>query len=196
MLARYAVFALIDSTTAAEIRREQEALAPFTKDRTALRFPVHVTLRGRFWGEPDMVSQAFDAIVGRLVHTATTTFTLVGAAHVDRWAWREPQRSSVAARWFHDGHAIAEACSASACVRDEVEPSHRGAGFRPHVTLGWEVTAMVWETYSRESGSQNASRDREGAWVSAIALGRYPDGWPTGSAPVSLVRVVPLAPPS
>src|SRR5687767_12709376 len=61
-MARYAVFGLLDEAAACRVRALQQRLTGLTANCTALFFPAHITIRGRFW----VNDQSVNAILLRL----------------------------------------------------------------------------------------------------------------------------------
>src|SRR5579862_2952491 len=58
-LSRYAVFGLIDRRFQKQVRVWQRHLSALSGNNLSLRFPVHITLRGRFLAEKEKVVEAF-----------------------------------------------------------------------------------------------------------------------------------------
>lgn len=192
MVERFAVFALVDAASAREIRREQTRLAEWVGDSTVLRFPVHVTLRGRFWAERGAACRAFNTLVGdvRQLGLHRISVELSAARIVDgRWVWREVPREAIASKVLSAAHEQAEAATAAIMTRDEVLAGHRGDGLRPHVTLGWNVTPERWQAYEARQADSSPAVVR----LVALGLGSYPAAWPEGSAEVRLVEVATLS---
>ena len=170
-LRRFAAFGLLDPLTAATIRPLQERLAAATGNDRALRFPVHVTLRGRFWGDPVQVRDAFEEAA--LPGAARIALRLNGPVfrHPDLlWLAAQAVPGPCGLTWLHE---VLAAALAQAVVRDETASGHAGAGYRPHITLGWGATEETLQSGAEEILPVDIHAD-----VVAVVLGIYPDSWP------------------
>lgn len=171
-VARFAVFGLLDELTSSSVRAIQRQLGAFTGNQTVLHFPVHITIRGRFWAEPHVAVSAFHSFV-ETRQLALDSLSLSGPVfHPPDLAWLEIQRESAAFRKLAEVHHHAEAALLSIILKDEVNPQHSGNGYLPHVTLGWGCRKEVLE----DTPGLNAEL-KMSASLRCFALVGYPEGW-------------------
>jgi len=172
-LTRYAVFGLFDDRTTCLVRALQHQLADWTGNRTVFYFPVHFTIRGRFWADPRDAVDAFRRF------GESDAYNLGGIELMDPvfrgpdLAWLQVNPATQGFREFCRMHRAADAALRPIIVRDEVSPNHAGEAYCPHVTLGWgsfggDVLALL---RSRPPITMVAR-------LVSVALGKYPRGWP------------------
>ncbi len=171
---RYAIFALIDSKSASSIRREQYRLTTTTGNEIALHFPVHVTLKGRYFAEESVVLNTFKEI--NLTHIKLPfDICLSEPSYIQpELAWLEilPQHQGYGTlRWLHQ---FFENSMSQVVIEDEVPERFKKSGFRPHVTLSWGVTPEAWKIYYSDRYKHTLKFSK----VDSIALVRYSNSWP------------------
>lgn len=181
---RYAVFGLLDDATARAVRPLQQRLSAATGNDLAQRFPVHITLRGRFRCTPDVVTQVWDEL--RLRHDRQHHIVLSGPVfRVPDLLWLEasPESTGYAdlVRWH------GELTRALKVTEDETSPAHTGEGYRPHVTLGWGASEQLLDG-PIEPFPLNLTTT-----VTTIVLAEYPATWPASGVVQPIRRLRPVS---
>lgn len=182
-LERLAIYGIIRGRARRELRREQQLISPLSQNDMALRFPVHVTLRGPFWGPLQEVTSAlfrmkslpFDGPIPIVLDSPALTENAL--------AWRPVDRSLEGWHILSELHRTLTFFVRPYVARDDVPPDHQQAGFLPHVTLGWGVTPALWKSLGECRWSPLEAQIR------GLALARYPDTWPASGR----VAVQPIA---
>ncbi len=165
---RYAVFGILDASTALLVRPLQERIAVRTGNDLALRFPIHVTLRGRFWAPPEAVTEAFQRARG----DRWTACELMLSGPVFRapdLLWLSVEMVGTGYSELVRLHEHLERALEPVVSRDETLSVHRGAGYRPHVTLAWGAT---------EAEESLIAAYTLRAILSGVILAEYPERWP------------------
>jgi 2'-5' RNA ligase len=168
---RYAVFGLLDDDATQAVRSTQQRLFGITGNDLALRFPVHVTLRGRFQADPEAVNRAWEQLCLRLHGPSRFRLSRPVFRPPDLlWLEVKPESPGHAnlVRWHSELTRELEAV----VTEDETQPAHTGEGYRPHVTLGWGVTGEVLALSGEIVPSAST------AFVTAVVLAEYPSTWP------------------
>lgn len=168
---RYAVFGILDASAALLVRPLQVRVAAKTGNDLALRFPIHVTLRGRFWAPPEAVTEAFQRAGG----DGWTACELMLSGPVFRapdLLWLSVEMVGTGYSELVQLHEHLERALEPVVSRDETLSVHRGAGYRPHVTLAWGATEDAihhWELPAIRSAQ---------AELKGVTLAEYPESWP------------------
>lgn len=172
MEARWAIFGLLDATSAVFIRRVQTELSTLVGNDRALRFPVHVTIRGRFIArEPDAES-FFQALARGWSKPLATRLCAPSASNSGvAWLGVSNAECQVVLRRLH---CDAERRAAALRLGDEVPPEHKLRNYEPHVTLAWDCQTAMLDRMVREHGERLESLR---ASVVDLALVRYPTDW-------------------
>ncbi len=171
-LSRHAVFGLLDEATTHCLRSLQLRLAEKTGNRTALFFPVHVTLRGRFRTRPCLAEEAFRRFCRGDAYSPGPIELVGPVFRAPELVWLEVAAGTHAFHELARMHRDASEAFQTVLEEDEVPPEFAGAGYRPHVTLGWGGTAADAEQLAPASPTVIAAR------MTALALVRYPPEWP------------------
>jgi hypothetical protein len=180
---RYAVFGLLDAPTAAVVRPIQRRLATVTGSDLALRFPVHVTLRGRFWAEPASVAGALRGFDPGREWAAELPFGVPVFRDPDM-LWLPVDSGGPGFECLLRLHTLLTAALREVVVREETLPAHTGSGYSPHVTLAWGAT--------RETPSALDPEHRTiviKATLASVVVAEYPASWPAAGP------VIPVASP-
>ena len=182
----YAVFALLDDASSHCIRQIQLNISGITGSNTALLFPVHITLRGRFWGPSPLVVNLFREF-GEKLQSKPISMSLRGPTFkTPDLMWLEVAGAMDDMAELRRLHRDFDDLLRVAVIRDEVDPLHSGNTYKPHITLGWAAS----ETHTMLlTGSIGQITLR--ANVSSLALARYPGTWPI-TEKVELVEHVPI----
>ena len=170
---RILVMGILDERLTAVVRDYRRRLSSLTGNQLALRFPVHVTLRGPFWTETDAGALG-DFVHGICKDSRMVSIVLDGLAFVDPGlCWLPVKLQTEGAAALYAMHRRLDRELAPHVVRDDVPPDHKGRNYRPHVTLGWGVDASV-------CGNQPLFSDCDGltGTLHGVAVGSYPDDWP------------------
>ena len=169
---RFAVFGIPGDELSSTIRGYQKNLSAVTGDRRALRFPVHVTLRGPFRTDAARLVGLIESLRGCCRSHGSFPVTLHGPVFVEPdLCWFEIKTGSTGFSTCLDLHTRLENLSRPLVLMDDVPADHKGADYRPHVTLGWNVHASARQLLSERPGDLSAT-------INSIALVRYPDDWP------------------
>ncbi|MEB3828299.1 2'-5' RNA ligase family protein [Phormidium sp. CCY1219] len=183
---RYAIFALLDFTSSRWVRHEQYRLARITQNYMAFCFPVHITIRGRFLATPERVAKAFREInpsVAKLPATISLNQPIYLQPDL---AWLEVVPENQGYQTLRSLQEYFEDRVSGYAIADEVPDSHKHAGFRPHITLGWGVTPAVFQKFL---GFHVPILPP--SCIESLVLVRYPLHWPLTEA-VKIERIVPF----
>ncbi len=177
---RYAVFGILDDRALRTIRAYQRDISSITGNTLALRFPVHVTLRGPF----RMRASELGSLIGDLHRCCRRheAFDVVldGPVVVDPdLCWFEVKAGSPGFSRCRDLHILLEDGLNRQVGIDDVSANHKLACYRPHVTLGWDVNRAMQYIRNLEPATLTGT-------VTDIALVSYPAMWPAQGA----VRVI------
>lgn len=182
-LERLAVYGIVRGRARRELRCEQQLLSQRSQNDLALRFPVHVTLRGPFWGLRQEVTSALLRMES-LPFSLPIPIVLDSPSLTDNaLAWRPVAHSLEGWRLLSQLHRALTSLVRPCVVRDDVPPDHQHEGFLPHVTLGWGVTPVLWRSLGECHWSPLETQIR------GLALARYPSTWPASGR----VAVQPIA---
>lgn len=187
---RLLICGLLDEDLRGIARDYQTGLSELTGNRLALRFPVHITLRGPFHASTAISSLC--AILQRVCRLhLRVPIRLNGPVFVDPdLCWFEVGRTTAGFSTLLDLHGRFEKEIAKAVVLDDVPEDFKGRNYRPHVTLGWGVKGNAVGASSNGSGLLEAERVTIGdhplfhrpvaltGVVENVAIARYPRGWP------------------
>ena len=172
-LSRYAVFGLFDEATARRVRSLQHRLTERTGNRTVLFFPVHVTIRGRFWARPCLAEEGFRRFRKSNSYDPGLIELTGPAFHAPDLVWLEIGAATHGFQELGRMHRDANETFRSVLEKDEVLPRYAGDGFFPHVTLGWGCAKEnADELLVPSSLATIAGR------LTSLALVRYPTVWP------------------
>lgn len=186
---RLAIFALISNSDSHLVRLEQNYLTSLTRNSMALGFPVHITVKGRFLANQNVVERVI--IDARLI--IASNFVAPICVQLSDPKYIPPQLSWLEVLPSSDGfsqltllHQLFEQTIKEFVVEDEVPEAHKNSGFCPHITLGWGVTPRTWREFSisRKHTLQRAQ-------ISHLALVCYPHNWPMNES-VDLALTVPV----
>jgi len=178
---RYALLGLLDPHAAECIRILQQDVAAMTGNSTALLFPPHVTILGRFWAEPSRALTAFHQFTALSVCPPIKMMLAGPMFHYPDLAWLDVVMNSVHFHHLVHLHGIATQLVVRVCTRDETPQEFTGDRYHPHVTLGWGCDP--------DSGSRVSTLVPDilvAATICTLALVEYPNGWPITEA----VRIV------
>jgi hypothetical protein len=169
---RYGIFAILDKISSDEIRHEQYFLTQITKDHQSLRFPVHITLKGRFLAEENIIINKWHKFnFNTLVLPLKVSLSLPLYVSPDL-VWLEVLSNDKVYKNLVNLHNFFENELETNIVKDEVPNCHKKIGFRPHITLGWKVTKEAWLQYKHNKNFQiNECK------IGNINLVKYPTNW-------------------
>jgi hypothetical protein len=173
-LNRYAIFALLDSGSASSIRSKQRRLTEITGNKMAFMFPVHITLKGRYIAQEDVISEAFQEINLTAIEVPVDICLSEPQYIKPELAWLEVLPQYQGYKTLLCLHKLFENLLSQVVIEDEVPEAYKNSGFRPHVTLGWGVTPEAWARYFSNAHIPVLHPSR----IGSIALVRYPDSWP------------------
>jgi 2'-5' RNA ligase len=165
---------ILDDRITESIHEFREKMSALTGNDLALRFPVHITLRGPFWADTNI-----DALVKPLstVRESRYRFRIV----LDRptfvnpdLLWLPVHPESGGASRLLEMHLFFEHELKGHIIKDDTSPGHFGINYRPHVTVGWGVTPSICREVSRFS-----CRDDLVGTLERVALASYPAEWPS-----------------
>lgn len=182
---RLAVFLLLAGRAARRLRTERAAFARRHGCDLALHYPLHVTVRGRFWGPRREVEEAIDSMADLWPVHGLKIDLLAPERAGDNLVWRRVAPESPGWRCLVRLHHVVSAVLQDAVSRDEVPDEFQYAGYRPHVTVGWMGADPPGEM---ELGGEAISLEAAG-----LALARYPGAWPCTSF-VEIERTFPNRP--
>ncbi|MEN6437496.1 MAG: 2'-5' RNA ligase family protein [Syntrophobacter sp.] len=186
---RYLILGLPDDRLAAGIRERQRALSSLSGDDLALRFPVHITLRGPFWGHDSPMRQFCGDLPGLCRGFSPVPVDLAGPVFVPPdLCWFEVQRDASRFAELLRLHALLEDETHRCVVVDDVSTRFKAEGFRPHATLGWKSPASL-AGVEQACGPQGT---RLHGRLESVAVAVYPHGWPSEGS-VAVIQTVPLA---
>jgi hypothetical protein len=178
LLCRYAVFGLLDATTAGVVRPLQQRLTAITGNDLALRFPVHVTLRGRFWAERESV--------GNVLRELDLGDKPVGELSLHGPVFREPdllwlsvKPECLATAGLSRLHDILTTAVNPVVIQEETSPAHVGSGYRPHVTLAWGADDATLRSLKPDHSHSTLAIT---ATLEKVILAEYPATWPIAGA--------------
>lgn len=172
MEARWAIFGLLDATSAAVIRRVQTELSTLVGNDRALRFPVHVTVLGRFIARESDAESFFQAVARGWSKPLTARLCAPSASDFGV-AWLGVSNAACQV-FLRRLHCDAERRVAALRLGDEVPPEHKLGNYAPHVTLAWDCHTAMLDRVVREHGQHLESLR---ASVVDLALVRYPTDW-------------------
>ncbi len=180
---RFAVYALLGEDAARRLRRFQLALANLTSDPSALSFPAHVTLRGRFTASWSTVA-SFQKEAAAL-RSGVFGCAWLGPLYVPpKMAWLEVPPGYDGHQRLSDLHCYFDCWATRVLTSDETPSAFAGMEYRPHLTLGWGVTQEVYGLFIELVKTLNG-RGR----IEHLALACYPDTWPAAGEVEILARV-------
>lgn len=185
LMKRLLLLGLPDDNLSRAVRRYQHALSSRTGNRLALRFPVHVTLRGPFWteGEPHDLDDCLERLCR---HLARLPLHLNGPVFVNPdLCWLQVPPASPCFAALADLHAHAENTVRRLVAVDDVPSAFTGTGYRPHMTLGWGATASL-----RDAQPPLWSAIDLTGTLEKIGIGVYPQCWPAGGN-VEIIETIP-----
>ena len=176
---RYAVFGLLDASASEIVRPLQQWLTSVTGNDLSMRFPVHVTLRGRFWAEPDSVTNVLRGL--DLERPAVVHFRVPVFRDPDM-LWLSVDSSKPGFDCLFRLHVLLTEMLGKVVVREETLPAHTGPGYSPHVTLTWGATRETHRVLSPEYQRLTIE-----ATLAKVVLVEYPSTWPASGvvAPVT-----------
>jgi hypothetical protein len=168
------IFILLDEMTELEIRRQQRILFSITGDDTSLRFPVHITVRGRFCGEEEQILDRL-AVVAEQAKGILRPIVLEGPLfQKPAMVWQRVGRGTDGFSALVRVHDLVERVIRPVIAGDEVPACHKGVSFTPHTTLTWRATPSQ---LSRCRVSGLLPFQGRIAIPRAIALASYPINW-------------------
>jgi hypothetical protein len=185
-IVRYAVFGLLDEEATCRVGALQQQLTELTANRTALFFPAHITIRGRFWAS----DRSVNGVLRHLRESgsyASGPFQLIGPVfRPPDLLWLELSAATLGFRELSRMHRDVSALFRSIVQRDEVPADHAGEGFQPHVTLGWGCSPV--DVGELEVSSLPISLSAE---VASLALVKYPGEWPVTEC-LEIIETAPV----
>ncbi len=190
-LRKYAVFAMADNNLAEAVRQYQEGLSSLTGDRRALRFPVHITLRGPFWTYPASIGRLTE-IMDDIVHGGQSPFgpipvDLSGPVFVKPdLGWLEVVRKTTGFSQLLALHTLFQKRTSVEVLRDDVPDRFKEGGYRPHMTLGWGVEEVdegnvSWTDALYPQGTVGGPPGgliQLSGIIDAVGIASYPLNWP------------------
>lgn len=182
---RFLIFSTLDDALSVLIRQQQTRLSCLTGNQLALKFPVHITLRGPFWtgAEIPALSICLQRIY-RLYHPIP--IILDGPVFVDPdLCWLEVVQTSAGFANLLDLHRHLDEELRRHVVTDDVPTNHKGKDYRPHVTVGWGADAAI-----RHSRPPFWHCGITGV-LEKVVLAVYPGHWPA-EGEVEIVETVAL----
>ena len=173
-MTRYLIMGILDDSITEFIHRFRQKMSRLTGNHLALKFPVHITLRGPFRADTNI-----DALVKPLnaIRESCCRFQIV----LDRPSfvnpdllWLPVNLDSNGASRLLDMHMFFEHELKKHIIKDDTSPGHFGINYRPHVTVGWGVTPSICR-----KGSLFSPRDNLIGTLERVALACYPAEWPS-----------------
>jgi hypothetical protein len=183
---RLLICGLLNDGFSDAVREHQNRLSRLTGNLLALKFPVHITLRGPFWTGTD-VHTLGNILYGVCRFHRRVQVLLKGPAFIDpNLCWLEVDPASTGFLNLSDLHRHLEDEMNPQVVLDDVPANHKGNNYRPHVTLGWGMNSDAHPNQLpfRESTDLVATLER-------IVIAGYPEGWPSEGT-VEIIESVAL----
>ena len=185
---RLAVYGLVLSEDVEPIRCLQRQWARETRDDRALRFPVHLTIRGPFISrirdEVEAAERVIACLPRQVPEARLPLLPLAWIAPSLLWLEAAPSHGREELTRLH--HVLHTRLDDDIVVFDHVLPEHAGAGYRPHITICWAASAQSLSLPTA------ASRPPPAVRVGRIAVVAYPSEWPEAGR-VKVLRSVPTA---
>lgn len=177
-LHRYAVYALLDDPSCQKVRQLQDQFSRWTHDTQVFRMPVHITVRGPFWGEPTQVKELYRRLL-RHIESLTGLLKLKELRpklvyQEPGMAWLRIETRSAASELLSDLHRTATSSLSRVVYWDEVPPEFQGSGFIPHITLARLLHRSVG--FDLRAGAFQASLTSMN--LAGLSLVEYPSSWP------------------
>lgn len=170
---RLAIFAIIRNNEKNIIRSEQKILSNITGNTLALNFPVHITLKGRFWAEIESVISSLESISFDSFDFQSN-FIIEQPKYIEnQLSWLEVKPSNQGFETLFCLHETLETKLTSLVTLDEVPEAHKNYNFRPHITLGWGISSLQWLEYQT-----HCQFKLDQVHISHIALACYSENWP------------------
>lgn len=168
------------------LRQYQAQLSRMTGNQLALKYPVHITLRGPFLtgvGVQDLRS-CLQRVCGNV---RPFQVVLNGPVFVDPdLCWFEVNPASEGYRRLQRMHNHLEDELRTHVARDDIPESFKKDNYRAHVTIGWGVDLATRESWAADRKSETIVTALE---IAAIAA--YPPEWPSEGV-VEIVETVRL----
>jgi 2'-5' RNA ligase len=175
---RYLIMGLLDPAVSGIVRMRQHRLSCLTGDDRALRFPVHITLRGPFRAQ-DTCLRGFGEKLSEICtafHALPLDF--VGPVFIDPdLFWLEVKRSAPCFAELLRLHAALERAVGEWVVVDDTPLEFKADGYRPHVTIGWKAVNDCTEHHEASAICPIAGAVYGS--LRSVAIAVYPDGWPS-----------------
>lgn len=190
-LERFAIFAIVDLHSANRIKSFQMQLAKLTSNYVALNFPVHITLKGRFWAYENFVIESFKRIK---LTPLTEKVEVSKPTHIrPSLLWLEVLKSCNSYKLLSDYHYLLDTYFKSIVQIEEMPVEHKFLNFRPHITLGWDVPYCF---YSKNTGFIDKfyvnNNEKDYVKVVSICLAKYPKNW-RSHLPINMIYTIPLS---
>ncbi len=169
---RLLILGTLNDTLSAGIRQLQKRLSSRTGNLLALRFPVHITIRGPFWteAEPDRYRECIESVCRS---NRQFEILLNGPVFVDPdLCWLEVDPASAGFACLRELHIKFEDAVSSLVAIDDVPAKHKGINYRPHATLGWGTDFASHKNLPpwRDNGCTG--------FLDKVAVAVYPEKWP------------------
>ena len=170
---RLAIFAVVGDEDKDLIRKEQHYLSKLTGNTLALSFPVHITLRGRFWANKNAVIAKLKSICFNDLCLQLNVLLSYPQYINNDLCWIEVFPGNPGFKTLLDLHRILEVQTKELIELDEVVELHKFSNYRPHITLGWNISHSNWTKYceSRESTLCKVRLEK-------IMMYQYSEKWP------------------
>jgi hypothetical protein len=186
---RLLICGLLNDDLSDVVRQHQKLLSCSTGNQLALKFPVHITLRGPFWTDAEI--HTLGNILNRVCRFHRRIQVLLnGPVFVaPDLCWLEVDPASAGFSNLSGLHRHFEAEMNRQVILDDVPANHKGDNYRPHITVGWGMNSDTHlnRLPFRESANLIGTLER-------IAIAGYSEGWPaTGN--VEVIKSVALDEP-
>ncbi len=184
---RLLIFGILNDDIFTVVRQQQKRLSHLTGNQLALKFPIHITLRGPFWTYAEIHS--LGDILNRVCRYHRRIQVLLnGPVFVDPdLSWLEVSPDSIGFSNLLGLHRHFEREINQQIIIDDVPATHKGENYRPHVTVGWGTNIATHRNQLPFWKSTNLIGTLE-----RVAIANYPDGWPS-KGNVEVIKSVPLA---
>ncbi len=187
---RYLIMGLLDPALSGIVRMQQHRLSSLTGDDRALRFPVHITLRGPFRAQDASLWRLCERLSDICSGFHAVSVDLAGPIFVDPdLCWLEVERSAPCFPELLRLHRSLEQAAAEWIAVDDTPVEFKADGYRPHVTIGWKAVEDCSD-HNEASAVFTAVGPLYGS-LQSVAIGVYPDSWPSEGA-VCEVITAPL----
>ncbi len=183
---RLLILATLTDAPTRIMRQYQARLSRMTGNQLALKYPVHITLRGPFLTGVEVkdLRSCLQRVCGNV---RPFQVVLDGPVFVDPdLCWFEVNPASEGYRRLLQLHNHLEDEFRTHVARDEVPESFKKNNYRAHVTIGWGVDFATRKSWAADRKSETIMTTLEKAAIAA-----YPPEWPSEGV-VKIVEAVNL----